>query len=160
MSACVRSTMSASAPRSPRWAANARRVTDEAAPCSIPPSWNQRRPFCDCHGVNCAEAQVATSALLDGELPPLERRALEQHLVGCDVCRAYCDQADALQRRIRVRPADRVPDLTDEILARAPPPRPGRAEWVRYALAIVALTELVMSLPALLLAEETGATAH
>jgi predicted anti-sigma-YlaC factor YlaD len=110
--------------------------------------------------VNCAEAQVATSALLDGELSPLERRALEQHLDECDDCRSYAARADALQRRMRVRAADPVPDLTAAILARAHPPRPGRAEWVRYALAIVALTELAMSLPALLLAEETGATAH
>jgi len=110
--------------------------------------------------VNCAEAQVATSALLDGELSPLDQRALERHLDTCDSCREFADRADALQRRLRVRPADAVPDLTDEILARSHPPRPGRAEWVRYALAIVALTELVMSLPALLLAEETGATAH
>jgi predicted anti-sigma-YlaC factor YlaD len=110
--------------------------------------------------VNCAEAQVATSALLDGELSALDRRALERHLDGCDLCRAYADRAEALQRRLRVRPADPVPDLSEEILARAHPPRPGRGEWVRYALAIVALTELTLSLPALLLAEETGASAH
>jgi predicted anti-sigma-YlaC factor YlaD len=110
--------------------------------------------------VNCAEAQVATSALLDGELSPLDRRALDAHLDTCPDCQAFASRAEALQRRLRVRPADPVPDLTAEILARAHPPRPGRAEWVRYALAIVALTELVMSLPALLLAEETGASAH
>jgi predicted anti-sigma-YlaC factor YlaD len=65
-------------------------------------------------------------------------------------------------RELRVRAAEPVPDLTASILAAVPPalrPHPVR-EWVRYALLAIALTQLVIALPALLLGEDTGASIH
>jgi hypothetical protein len=58
-----------------------------------------------------------------------------------------------------VRSAPPVPDLTTTILARAHPPSLGRGEWTRTALTVVALTQLVLAVPALL-GHDTGATVH
>jgi predicted anti-sigma-YlaC factor YlaD len=110
--------------------------------------------------VNCEEVRVQYSALLDDELGPFDTRSVEQHLAGCAACNAWADAADRLQRRIRVREAEPVPDLTSAILARSHPPKPGRGEWIRYSLAAVALTQLVLALPALVLADEVGASTH
>jgi hypothetical protein len=52
-----------------------------------------------------------------------------------------------------------VPDLAPAILAKAHPPNPGRWEWIRTALAVVALTELVLSVPALF-GVDAGASVH
>ncbi len=56
-----------------------------------------------------------------------------------------------VHRAVRVRPAEPVPDLVASVLARAAVPTPGRGEWVRYALGVVAATNLLLGLPALLL---------
>ena len=61
---------------------------------------------------------------------------------------------------MRVRPADAVPDLSADILARVHPARPGRGDWVRNALAVVALTQLVLALPALVLGDASTAPVH
>jgi hypothetical protein len=57
------------------------------------------------------------------------------------------------------RPAEAVPDLGPSILAKAHPPNAGRWEWIRTALAVVALTELVLSVPALF-GVDAGASIH
>lgn len=44
-------------------------------------------------------------------------RLVDEHLVGCAGCRAWLTSAEQLNRRIRVRPAATVPDLSAEILA-------------------------------------------
>ena len=57
-----------------------------------------------------------------------------------------------------------MPDLSDAILAAAVPPTPvsvGSArEWPRYVLLVVALTQLLIALPALVLGDEAGTTVH
>ncbi len=68
---------------------------------------------------------------------------------------------------VRVQQADQVPDLVPAILDRAPAPvgsprarigEPVRA--ARWALFTVALTQLVLAAPALLLGEDAGASVH
>jgi predicted anti-sigma-YlaC factor YlaD len=61
---------------------------------------------------------------------------------------------------VRLRPAEPVPDLTDAIVARARPPRPGPHQGVRWALVAVALGQLVLALPDLVLGEDGGVTLH
>lgn len=100
------------------------------------------------------------SARLDGECTDAETTALSAHLTGCGGCRAFAAQLATLHRAVRIRPAEAVPDLSGAILARAHPPRLGRFEWVRWALLTVALTELALALPGLVLGEDTGATVH
>jgi hypothetical protein len=58
-----------------------------------------------------------------------------------------------------VQPAVAVPDQTGAIVARAHPPNPGRGDWIRTALVVVALTELVLAVPALL-GHDPGASVH
>ncbi len=110
--------------------------------------------------MECDAARDAYSALLDGELSAMATRSLDAHLAECSRCAAFAAAADQVQRSVRVRPAESVPDLTDAILARVHPPRLGRGEWIRWALVAVALTQLTLALPALVLADETGTTAH
>ena len=100
------------------------------------------------------------SARLDGELSVAEVQALDEHLVTCGECRAVQVELDVLHRRLRVRAAESVPDLSTKILAKAHPPQPGRGEWVRWALLTVALIELVLAVPALALGDDAGASTH
>ena len=109
--------------------------------------------------MNCDEHRIVLSASLDGEAAPQELEAVGAHLAGCARCRDWFEGAQRLHRQVRVQPAERVPDLTASILARAHPPSPGRGEWIRTALLVVALTELVLAVPALL-GHDTGASVH
>lgn len=87
------------------------------------------------------------SAEFDGEASGVEVAAARHHLASCESCRAWSVDVERLQRRIRVREADLVPDLARVILERSHPPSPGRGEWVRLSLVVVALTQLVVALP-------------
>jgi predicted anti-sigma-YlaC factor YlaD len=114
--------------------------------------------------MRCDDYREAISDRLDGEdLPPgIDEATLAEHLETCGACAAFAGSATALHREIRVRPAEPVPDLTNAILGALPPgsqPRPHR-EWARYALLAVALTQVVLALPALLLGDDPGATVH
>ena len=68
---------------------------------------------------------------------------------------------------VRVREAEAVPDLTAAILAAAPGAPTRRAvartepvSVARWALFVVALSQLVLAAPALILGEGSGATVH
>lgn len=108
----------------------------------------------------CRVAREVWSAHVDGEASAFEWRAANRHIDGCEACAAWCDATAAITRRLRVRPADPVPDLSASILARVHPARPGRGDWVRNLLAVVALTQLVLALPALVLGDASTAPVH
>ena len=117
--------------------------------------------------MSCRPVQEAISARIDGEEPGLSLAQVEAHLAGCPDCRSFATAATSLHRRVRVRPADAVPDLSEAILAAAapataPPPvqGPPAREWPRYVLLVVAVTQLLVALPALVLGDEAGTTVH
>lgn len=149
----LRSTKEARASRSPVWALRARAVSE-----LTPPFWNHIGLRGDSFAVTdeirvlgpCAAARESLSAEIDGEASGNEVASARSHLVTCGDCRDWLRAVERLQRKIRVRPADLVPDLSGVVLERAHPPQPGRAEWVRYALVVVALTQLVIAIPDLL----------
>ncbi len=110
--------------------------------------------------MNCDVCRDALSAQLDDEDPGVELSRIQLHLSGCAQCSEFADSALALHRATRLRPAEPVPDLVGAVLARVETPRRARPEWARYALFAVALTQLLIALPALLLGDSLGASVH
>jgi predicted anti-sigma-YlaC factor YlaD len=102
----------------------------------------------DYQSMRCDEIREAISAAADGEATPLERSMVDAHITRCAACAAFAGAIEHLDRRLRVRAAEAVPDLSRPILA-AVTPKAAR-EWPRYALLWVALTELVLAVPTLL----------
>jgi hypothetical protein len=70
--------------------------------------------------MTCQSFREAYSARLDSEETGLEATALDAHLASCPACRQWVPAADRLTRQTRIVAAPEVPDLTAEILARAP----------------------------------------
>jgi predicted anti-sigma-YlaC factor YlaD len=114
--------------------------------------------------MNCEACREAISALLDNEDPGIDPTLVQAHLAACAACRAATAQTGRLQRWLRRRSAESVPDLTPAILARIGPTEPGLRQGaqreVRIALAVLAGLVAVLPLPAPLLADEAGAPLH
>lgn len=117
--------------------------------------------------MQCQTCRDALSARIDGEETGVPEHLLELHLGSCGRCRSFAADAAVLRRRLAVRPAEAVPDLTGAILAGAPvlgagppagrPAAPGHGS--RWLLLAVALTQLALALPGLL-GREAGASVH
>ena len=125
---------------------------------------NQEGQCGDHYRMRCEDCREAISAQFDDEVAPegATDDLVQSHLTTCAACRRFARGATLVHREVRVRPAEPVPDLTAAILGALPPdahPRPVR-EWARYALLAVALTQLVLALPALLFGEDPGASVH
>jgi len=117
--------------------------------------------------MRCDTIREALSARIDGEDPGLADDVVQEHLRTCRGCTTWADEVSTLHGMVRVREAEQVPDLTARILATGTPgPMARRAvlaepvSTARWALFVVALTQLVLAAPALLLGEDSGATVH
>lgn len=117
--------------------------------------------------VSCDRVVEGISAHVDGEDPGIDEDELAEHVARCASCRAFAQRAPELARRLRLRPAERhVVDRTSEILAAVDrddraagsPPRRG-APAARWALAGLALVQLALAAPALVLGDG-GASVH
>ena len=100
------------------------------------------------------------SATADGETSVEERAVVDGHLDDCVSCRTYSARLARLDRRVRIRPAEAVPDLVASVTARVRPAQLGRGGWMRPALAWVAVIMLVQSVPMLLFGNAGGIDAH
>lgn len=120
--------------------------------------------------MDCQPFREALSAIIDGEDPGMAWDDLQRHLADCGVCRRWSDDVNALNASLPLIAADAVPDLSDAVFARiaplaptgpAAPLSPGREQrpW-RVALALVALAQLGLALPALLLGADAGVSPH
>jgi len=102
--------------------------------------------------MHCSDCQEALSARSDGELSDLEQQLVDAHVSACAACREFGERVDALNRSLRVRPAESIPDLSAAIMATARPARdavrPAR-EWVRYVLVWVGLMQVALAAPPL-----------
>jgi hypothetical protein len=68
--------------------------------------------------VNCDRAQAAISERMDGErLSGRVAAAVDEHEAGCAVCHTFAERAASLRSAVRIRPAERIPDLVDPIMA-------------------------------------------
>jgi len=115
--------------------------------------------------MRCDTIREALSARIDGEDPGLGDKALDDHLAGCSACAGWADDLSTLHRMVRVREAEPVPDLSAAILAGTPggAPRAAAGERIsgaRWALFVVALTQLVLAAPAVVLGHDPGAAEH
>ncbi|SCL22928.1 Predicted anti-sigma-YlaC factor YlaD, contains Zn-finger domain [Micromonospora rhizosphaerae] len=107
--------------------------------------------------MRCEQWREILSAQLDGEETPAERAGAEEHLDSCENCRRWFDAAAAVTRRARTQVVTSLPDLTDAILAAAPPQaRRSRRQptaWrgrllagLRGALGLLGAVQLVLGL--------------
>ena len=124
--------------------------------------------------MECDDVRVALSARLDGEDTGAADAVVDGHLESCRSCNAWSDELTTLHRMVRVREADAVPDLSAAIVDAFAPSgarlrrsaattrRPVLGEPIsgaRWALFVVALTQLVLAGPALF-GDDPGATVH
>lgn len=110
--------------------------------------------------VDCNTCREALSARLDGEPEGTPADEVDAHLETCTSCQAWHDDAAALTRTLRVRPATPVPDLTAAILDAAPsivPPTP-RGWTPRLLLGGVAVAQLTLGMAQVI--GTSGASAH
>ncbi len=78
---------------------------------------NSRLPSGDYQYMQCDEIREAISAAADGEASPLERSMVDAHIARCAGCAAFAGAVEQLDRRLRIRPAEAVPDLSAPILS-------------------------------------------
>jgi predicted anti-sigma-YlaC factor YlaD len=115
--------------------------------------------------MDCDRCRAAISAELDGEDPGVPADFVRAHVETCAGCRAFATAASELHRAARVAPAVPVPDLTDAILRTigeepVRPPVDDRTRFLRILLAVVAVIQLLMAVPALVLGVDAGLPDH
>jgi predicted anti-sigma-YlaC factor YlaD len=116
--------------------------------------------------MECDRAREAISARIDGEDPGLPGGALDAHLASCADCRDWQRRAHEVTRRARLGGPFLERDLTAQVLAATPPVRAGRrltgdARMApRVGLIAVALAQLAITVPLLILGHDHDAGAH
>lgn len=90
-------------------------------------------------------------------------------VVGGVAIREVSAESPNLGLSAAARAAEQVPDLSHAVLAQLADQRPARSrvepappvrEWARYALLAIALTQLLLALPGLVLGDQSGASTH
>jgi predicted anti-sigma-YlaC factor YlaD len=110
--------------------------------------------------MRCATVREAISAQLDGEASPVSAEHVAAHLAGCADCRAWCELAHTVTRRARIGRPVPPSDLPERILAaiQARPPRAVGAR--RILLVVVAMLQLAVTVPLLVLGHDHDAGRH
>jgi predicted anti-sigma-YlaC factor YlaD len=115
--------------------------------------------------MDCDRCRAAISAQLDAEATGFPDDVVRAHIETCAGCRAFAADAAGLHRSTRVTAAEPVPDLTGPIL-RAIGDEPlavnldERTRFLRIALAVIAVIQLAMAVPALILGDDAGLPTH
>lgn len=111
---------------------------------------------------SCEACRESISAELDGEPCAVSASQRSDHLAVCPACRSYEAEAAAHQRRFRIVSAESVPDLTARVqhaIGSSSPPH--RAEpWLRLGLVLVALTQIAIAVPALIMGDDARLPVH
>lgn len=115
--------------------------------------------------MDCDTAREATSAALDNEPPVVSPATLERHLAVCPDCRAWREAAHAVTRRARIGPARAGLEPPDALLAAIAfaadrPRRWSSGPATRLALVVIALVQLAVTLPMLILGTDGDAPVH
>lgn len=114
--------------------------------------------------VTCDRIREALSARLDGEAADLPEHLVDEHVAGCAECAAWQQQALSLAARVVTQTTG--PDLVGPVLSavradeaqRAA--RRRRATATRVGLALIALIQLALSGPGLILGHDHTAPIH
>lgn len=116
--------------------------------------------------MTCEQFRESISAAVDGEHPGQALHAnVEAHLQGCADCRTWEVALLAMQRRLRIASPSVIDDRTEEIVsavyADAVTRRPsGHVAPIRVGLALVAIAQLVLCIPVLVLGHDHAAPEH
>ena len=111
--------------------------------------------------MECDRIREAISARIDGEDPGVAAGLVEAHLAECAACRSWQQRAHAVTRRARLGGSFLDHDLTPRVLAAVPPSPPGRrALALRAGLLAVALAQLAITVPLLVLGHDHDAGTH
>jgi predicted anti-sigma-YlaC factor YlaD len=114
----------------------------------------------------CEQVREAISARLDGEAEPLPLTVVDQHLAGCEDCRAWTLDVERLQRTARVSLAPVMSDETARFVAAVQADTANRASSfrrllpARLGLVAVAIGQLMVAAPALLFGHDGWAPEH
>jgi predicted anti-sigma-YlaC factor YlaD len=115
--------------------------------------------------MDCEMYRLGISARLDGEDAGIDDATLAWHLAQCEGCRRYETEAIQLARATRVVAAEAAPDLRPSIMGaiareRAAASRRFDPEALRGGLIALALVQMLLALPVLLLGRDAGAPVH
>jgi len=115
--------------------------------------------------MDCEIYRLGISARLDGEDAGVDDATLAWHLAHCAGCRQYQSEAIHLTRATRVAAAEPTPDLGPTIMAaigreRAAASRRFDPEALRGGLIALAVVQMLLALPVLLLGRDAGAPVH
>jgi predicted anti-sigma-YlaC factor YlaD len=118
--------------------------------------------------MECDTAREAVSARIDGEDCGVPGAALAAHLSGCAACRAWEQRAHVVTRHARLGGAFLDHDLSAGVLAAVPQvpsgrwPRRGQVSGLtqRAALVVIALAQLGITVPLLILGHDPNTGAH
>jgi predicted anti-sigma-YlaC factor YlaD len=115
--------------------------------------------------MDCENYRLGISARLDGEDAGFDAAALAWHLASCEPCRRFESEAIHLTRAVRVASTETAPDLAPTIMAainreRAAETRRFDTQALRAGLIALAVVQVVLALPVLLLGRDAGAPVH
>jgi predicted anti-sigma-YlaC factor YlaD len=111
--------------------------------------------------MECERWREAVSARLDGEDPGIEPALVDAHLARCAACRGFAAAIEAARPRQRTALAGDVPDLSRRVRkAVAASDRASRWGIARGVLIVVAVEIIVLSMPPLILGDESDTAVH
>ena len=126
--------------------------------------------------MDCDSIRIAVSAAQDGEDPGVPADVVRAHLDGCAECRAWQERQHVLTRQVRLGGPALDHDLVPAVLAARPagPQHGGRVGWgtgrasrprqrpgwISAALVLVALAQLAITVPLLVMGHDHDASAH
>ncbi|HVV35080.1 MAG TPA: zf-HC2 domain-containing protein [Acidimicrobiales bacterium] len=111
--------------------------------------------------MSCDPWIEAISALADGEDPAIAPQLVRRHVATCADCRAFEHDLHATRATLRIQEAAPQPDLSSAVVkANAVADRASRWFVIRVMLGLVACQIIALSIPALLLGDQTGASPH
>jgi predicted anti-sigma-YlaC factor YlaD len=116
--------------------------------------------------MDCSDAREAISALLDDEPLGVDPSELSSHVADCGDCDAWRESAHRITRRVRLSPAEPAPTAGAPLIAaihdemQATPRIRSAPPAARLGLVVIAIAQIVLTLPALIFGSDHEAPMH